>query len=56
MLIYQSVSNALIGAFGLGLLFAAPWIVTTVWLWRERDDDGTAVPSLGETLLRRVDL
>ena len=44
------------GAFALGVLFASPWLVATAWLWRRVADagDGTAIPSFGETALRRL--
>ena len=57
MLIYQSMMHGVVGAFALGVLFASPWIAATAWLWRrEADDDGTVIPSLGQTALRRLGL
>jgi hypothetical protein len=56
MLTYQSASAGVVGALGLGLLFAAPWVVAAVWLWRRGSNDGTVAPSPGELARRRLGL
>jgi hypothetical protein len=45
--------HGLAGAFLLGVVFGAPWIAGAAWLWRKTVDDGTAFPSLAETVQRR---
>ena len=37
----------------LGLLFASPWLVATVWFWRGRVRDGALPASLGEQMRNR---
>ena len=54
MLIYQSMMHGVLGALALGVLFASPWIVATALVWRRDVGDGTAIPSFGETALRRL--
>jgi hypothetical protein len=56
MLSYQSSTAGLFAGLGLGVLFGAPWLVASVWLFLRLPQDGSAAPSLGETALRRLGL
>ena len=35
------------------LLFAAPWIAGSVWLWLQLPKDGSVPPSMAELALKR---
>jgi hypothetical protein len=37
----------------LGLLFASPWLLATVWFMRQRVRDGALPASLGEQMRNR---
>jgi hypothetical protein len=37
----------------LGLLFASPWLVASMYFWRTTDRDGAVTPSLGEQVRTR---
>jgi protein-S-isoprenylcysteine O-methyltransferase Ste14 len=43
-------------AWFLGILLSTPWLALSVWLWRQtpKDERDTVLPSMGETLRRRL--